>query len=335
MEEKSYERISHARGVKLATKILAKAGYSAAHASSMIENMVEAQAQECHSHGLYRLIDCTNVANAGMVNLTADPIVTDHAASVVKVDACGGNSLLALKNGLQLLSQKAKATGIAALAINNTFHYSALWWEVELISKLGLVAIAMSPTMPFVAPYGGTKPLLGTNPIAFAWPRPGNDPYTFDFATSAAARGEVEIRRRRGEILPSEWAIDNEGQPTTDAEIAMSGALLPFGKHKGSAISIMVELLAGPLIGDLLSYQTGPVNNTENKGIVHGELIIAIDPDHFGVSFEAAEGLFQEIVAQGARLPSQRRRTAKQRSNKDGLLISKELLVELKQLSET
>lgn len=97
----------------------------------------------------------------------------------------------------------------------------------------------------------------------------------------------------------------------------------------------MVELLAGPLIGDLLSYQTGPVNNTEGKGIAHGELIIAIDPDRFGVSFDAAEGLFQEITAQGARLPSQRRRTAKQRSQKDGLLISSELLVELNQLADS
>ncbi len=333
-EMSSFQRISRERGVELATKILARAGYSDDHASIMIENMVEAQAQECHSHGLYRLIDCTKVANAGLVNLTAVPVVTDHAVSVVKVDAGGGNSLLAFKKGLGLLSEKAKANGIAALAINNSFHYSALWWEVELISELGLVALAMSPTMPFVAPYGGIKPLLGTNPMAFSWPRPGGEPYTFDFATSAAARGEVEIRRRRGETLPPEWAIDNEGNPTTDAERAMSGALLPFGKHKGSAISIMVELLAGPMIGDLLSHQTGQVNNTENKGLVHGELIIAIDPDRFGVSVDSAEGLFQEIVGQGARLPSQRRRTASKRSQSDGLLISSELLVELTQLCD-
>lgn len=334
MEEKSYERITHARAVEIATNILDKAGYSKDHAESMIENMVEAQAQECHSHGLYRLLDCTRVARAGAVNLTAEPVVIDHSASVIKVDAGGGNSLLALKRATGLLEQKAKSNGIAALAINNTFHYSALWWEVEQIAQLGLVGLAMNPTMPFVAPYGGIKPLLGTNPMAFAWPRPGKDPFTFDFATSAAARGEVEIRSRRGETLPSEWAIDSEGNPTTDAQSAMEGALLPFGKHKGSAIAIMVELLAGPLIGDLLSHQTGPAGNDEGKGITHGELVVALDPETFGASLENAEVLFEAIVAQGARLPSQRRRQAKERSKTEGLLISSELLAELGDLAD-
>ncbi len=334
MEENSYERITRERATELASKILTKAGYSQDHAQSMADNMIEGQAQECHSHGLYRLIDCAKVANAGLVNLTAQPIVTDHAPSVVKVDACGGNSLLALKKGLKPLSEKAKSNAIAALAINNSFHYSALWWDVEQISALGLVAIAMSPTLPFVAPYGGTKPLLGTNPMAFSWPRPGGEPYTFDFATSAAARGEVEIRNRRGEALPPEWAIDGEGKPTTDAKSAMAGALLPFGKHKGSAISIMVELLAGALIGDLLSYQTAPANSSKTKGIVHGELIIAIDPERFGASVDAAEGLFKEITDQGARLPSQRRRAAKKASEEKGLLISSELLLELDQMAK-
>ncbi|QCO55885.1 oxidoreductase [Pseudorhodobacter turbinis] len=334
MAGKTYEHISPENARKLATVILAKAKFSEDQASSMIQNMIDAQAQECHSHGLYRLIDCYNAAKSGQINLTAQPVVTDHAPSVVKVDACQGNSLLAFKSGLGLLTQKARANGIAAMAINNSFHYSALWWEVELISDLGLVALAMSPTLPFVAPYGGIKPLLGTNPMAFSWPRPGGDPYTFDFATSASARGEIEIRRRRGETLPPEWAIDSEGNPTTDAERAMSGALLPFGKHKGSAISIMVELLAGPLIGDLLSCQTAPLNSSDTKNITHGELVIVLDPARFGVSFEAAEGLFQDIEAQGARLPSQRRRAAKRRSDKEGLLISSELLVELEQLAK-
>ncbi|WP_050526470.1 Ldh family oxidoreductase [Pseudorhodobacter aquimaris] len=334
MEKKSYEHISLERARALAAAILAKAQYSDEHASSMIQNMVDAQAQECHSHGLYRLLDCYNAAKSGQINLTSQPVVTDHAASVVKVDALQGNSLLAFEKGLVLLAEKARANGIAAMAINNSFHYSALWWEVEKISDLGLVGLAMSPTLPFVAPYGGIKPLLGTNPMAFSWPRPGSDPYTFDFATSASARGEIEIRRRRGETLPPEWAIDSEGNPTTDAESAMSGALLPFGKHKGSAISIMVELLAGSLIGDLLSCQTAPLNTSDTKNITHGELIIVLDPACFGVSYESAEGLFKEIEAQGARLPSQRRRTAKQRSDKEGLLISSELLQELDQLAK-
>ena len=280
-------------------------------------------------HGLYRLIACSTVAEAGLVNLPATPEVTDRAPSVVAVDAKGGNSLLAFQSGAERLVEKARAGGIAALAINDCFHYSALWWEVEQLSAQGLVALAMTPTHPYVAPFGGTQPLFGTNPIAFSWLRPEGEPYTFDFATSSVARGEVEIRSRRGETLPEGWAIDDAGQPTADSTKALAGALLPFGRHKGSAISTMVELLAGPLIGDLLSSQTAEPGSSAEKGIQHGELVIAIDPSRFGVSFATAERLFEEIAGQGARLPSQRRRAAKREAEKEGLLISSELLEDL------
>ena len=333
MDNKTYERITHQHAGDLATIILSKAGYSEAHITVMAQNMLDAQAQECHSHGLYRLITCSNMAATGLVNLTAEPTVTDHAISVAKADAHGGNSLLAFKTALDMVTGKARDSGIAALAINNCFHYSALWWEVEQLAQLGFVAMAMNPTHPYVAPFGGTAPLFGTNPFAFSWPRPDGDPYTFDFATSAAARGEVEIRNRRGEPLPAGWAIDRDGNPTTESASALAGALLPFGGHKGSAISTMIELMAGPLIGDLLSSQTSEPGAREGKSILHGELIILFDPERFGVSFDSAEMLFQKIIDQGARLPSQRRRAARLQSEKDGLLVSTELLAELNQMA--
>ncbi|SFH12453.1 Malate/lactate/ureidoglycolate dehydrogenase, LDH2 family [Palleronia marisminoris] len=328
-ESRPYERIPRQHAADIATKILGGAGYSQAHVEVMARNMVEAQAQECHSHGLYRLVSCSTVAESGLVNLTATPEVTDRAPGVVAVDAKGGNSLLAFQAGVGQLVEKARASGIAALAVNDCFHYSALWWEVEQLSAQGLVALAMTPTHPYVAPFGGTQPLLGTNPLAFSWPRPDGEPYTFDFATSAVARGEVELRSRQGEALPEEWAIDDAGQPTTDSTKALAGALLPFGRHKGSAISTMVELMAGPLIGDLLSCQTAEPGSSARKGVQHGELVIAIDPGRFGVSLETAERLFEEISDQGARLPSERRRAAKREAAKAGLLVASHLLADL------
>ncbi|SES19446.1 Malate/lactate/ureidoglycolate dehydrogenase, LDH2 family [Tranquillimonas rosea] len=330
MTSDGYERIPRERAVEIAETALRKAGFSTAHRRAMTRNMVEAQAQECHSHGLYRLIACSTVAEAGLVDPVAEPSLRDEGPGVVGIDAHGGNSLLGFDLGAESLAEKVRTTGLAALAIRNCHHFSALWWEVEQLSERGLVALAMTPTHPYVAPFGGTEPLLGTNPIAFSWPRPGGDPYTFDFATSAVARGEVELRARRGESLPEGWAIDAAGAPTTDGKSALSGALLPFGEHKGSAISTMVELLAGPLIGDLLSSQTAEPNSSDEKGILHGELVVAIDPDRFGVSFATAERLFEGIAGQGARLPSVRRREARDRSDRDGLLISSDLLAELR-----
>jgi len=102
----------------------------------------------------------------------------------------------------------------------------------------------------YVAPAGGTKPVYGTNPMAFAWPRAGKPPMVFDQASSASARGEIQLHLRDGKPLPEGWAIDAEGKPTTDPQAALGGAQLTFGGYKGAAIALMVELLAGALIGE-------------------------------------------------------------------------------------
>ncbi len=143
---------------------------------------------------------------------------------------------------------------------------------------MGLAALALCPSYSTVAPAGGSRPLLGTNPFAFAWPRPGGVPYVFDFATSVAARGEIELHRRAGKPLPEGWALDADGAPTTDPAAALAGAMLPFGAHKGSAISTMVELLAGTMIGDLTSAAALDALGTTTLAPRHGELILAFRP---------------------------------------------------------
>lgn len=339
MESQGYRRIPRDAAAALAGRILAGAGFSAAHVAVMAANMLDAQAQECHSHGLYRLIGCARAARVGAVDPRAEPVISDAAPALVRADAGGGCSLLAFSRSLDLLAAKAGQGGMAALAITRCFHYSALWWEVEQLATRGLVALAMTPTHAYVAPFGGRRPLLGTNPLAFAWPRPdGAPPYCFDFATSAAARGEVELKARAGAALPEGWAIDAAGQPTTDAAAALDGALLSFGGHKGSAIATMIELLAGPLIGELAGYRTAPPGSggagsgEAGRGAVHGELVLAFSPEVFGSDAAGAEALFAGILDTGARLPSQRRQAAG-RAASAGLLVEADLLAELERLA--
>ncbi|MBE0399639.1 Ldh family oxidoreductase [Halomonas sp. FME1] len=322
----------------LSKKVLIKNGFSQAHADAITKSVLAAQRDECHSHGLYRLIGCVQTALNGGVDTDAEPSITDQAASVVKVNANKGCSLLSFELGKPMLIEKAKANGIAALAINNSFHFSALWSEVEALSAEGLVALAMTPSHAFVAPAGGTLPLLGTNPIAFSWPRPDGTPYTFDFATSVVARGEIELHRRAGKSIPHGWAINDEGKATTDPVAALAGAMLPFGSYKGSALSTMVELLAGPLIGDLLGHETQAANAEKTGKPFHGELIIAMSPEAFlGSQAEShlkhAEVLFDSILGQGARLPSQRRFEARERSHANGVTFPKALYDELNALA--
>jgi len=307
----------------LSVDVLTRNGFSREHAVAIANVVCAGQRDECHSHGLYRLLGCVQSIKAGKVNGTVLPEVFDHAPGIVRVDAKGGFSLLAFEAGRRMLVEKARKTGIAALAINQCYHFSALWPEVEALAADGVVAIAMTPSHNWVAPFGGTKPVFGTNPLAFAWPRPDGHPFVFDFATSSVARGEIELHRRAGKAIPLDWALDESGTPTSDATKALAGAMTTFGGHKGSALSTMIELMAGPLIGDLSSIESKQFDNGVGAAPYHGELLLAFDPKVFtGVEAadhaQRAEVIFEAIVDQGARLPSQRRYAARARSLANG-----------------
>ena len=185
--------------------------------------------------------------------------------------------------------------------------------------------------MPRWPPAGGSRPVFGTNPMAFGWPRPDGHPYVFDFATSAVARGEIELYRRSGRAIPPGWGIDAAGATTTDpATVLQHGAMLTFGGHKGSALSTMIELLAGPLIGDLTSMESKTLDGDAGGTPCHGELILAFNPAFFSqgdarADQARAEQLFQAITDQGARLPSQRRFEARARSLAQGVRIPRAL----------
>lgn len=263
------------------------------------------------------------------------------APAVVRVDAKGGFSPCAFERGLPHLVTKARDAGIALLAINHCVHSTALWVELERLAEQGLVAIACNPTQAYVAPNGGKQPLLGTNPIAFGWPYPSDAPFIFDFATSTIARGDIELYRREGRAIPEAWGVDRHGAPCSDpAEVLDHGAMTTFGEHKGSALAIMIELMAGPLIGDLLSVESSEHDEGRLGLPYHGELIIAIDPSRLtGQSstahMERSELLFDAILGQGARLPSQRRYRERARSLAHGAEVSLALVKEIEALLAT
>ena len=312
----------------LTLAILHKAGVSTIQADALARVIVAAERDACKSHGVYRIEGVLRTVKAGKVNPQAVPILLPDANSaIVKVDAQGGFANAAFDLGLPSLVNRTRQLGLATLVINDCCHFSALWSEVESLTDQGLAAMVMCPSYATVAPSGGYKPLLGTNPFAFGWPRHQADPYVFDFATSVAARGEIELLRRAGKAIPEGWAIDALGQPTTDPEAALEGAMLPFGGHKGSAISTMIELLAAIMIGDKTSPEALDFMGTTSLAPVHGELIIAFDPEKFaqgraGNPFNRAEQLFEAILDTGARLPSQRRVAARQNSQSDGIMLT-------------
>lgn len=314
----------------LSRAVLTRHGLAPDHVEAVTETIVAGERDECAAHGVYRLLNCINTLKTGKVSPDARPILHDVAPALLRVDAAGGFAQLAFQQGVSTLITKSKTSGIAALAINNCVHFAALWPEVETVVAAGLVAFAFTPSHAWVAPAGGRQPLFGTNPIAFGWPRPGPFPYVFDFATSAVARGEIELHRRAGKPIPEGWGVDGEGRPTTDAATALAGAMLTFGGHKGSALSTMIELIAGPLIGDMTSAESLAFDAGAGSSPFGGELIIAIDPAGFLGTAAAdhlarAEAVFDGITGQGARLPSQRRYEGRVRSLANGVRIPRAL----------
>lgn len=307
-------------------EIFGRAGLSPRQAAAVARTIVAGERDACKSHGVYRIEGCLRTVRAGKVEPRAEPELSDDGSAVIRVDAGGGFSPLAFEVGAPVLAERARALGVAALVINGCTHFSALWPEVEMLTDRGLAALVLCPSYTSVAPAGGSRALFGTNPIAFGWPRQDRPPYVFDFATSVVARGEIELHRREGKPLPEGWAIDAEGRPTTDPEAALRGALLPFGGHKGSAISTMVELLAGVMIGDLTSPEAFEHLGSMDLLPHHGELVLAFDPVRFaagrGDPLARAERLFDAIVGLGARLPSQRRFAARARSEAEGMALT-------------
>jgi len=165
--------------------------------------------------------------------------------------------------------------------------------------------------MPSVAPAGATKPLFGTNPISFAWPRKNKTPVVYDMATASMAMGEVQVAARDGHKVPMGTGLDKNGEKTDDpAAIANGGVLLPFGGHKGSAIAMMVELLAAGLVGDLFSFEAKVADNKDGGPARGGEFIMALSPQLIAGDGwnEHAEKFFTEMESMdGVRLPGQRR----------------------------
>ncbi|HDT2075379.1 MULTISPECIES: Ldh family oxidoreductase [Enterobacter] len=321
----------------LAFNVLRGNGFSEAHAAAVAKNVTHGERDGCASHGLWRLLGIVETLRKGKVSPDAEPAIADTAPAIVKADAGGAFSLLAFERALPLLIEKARHGGIAALAINRCVHFSALFADVEPLTEAGLVALATTPSHAWVAPAGGTQPLFGTNPIAFGWPRGDKPPFIFDMATSAAARGEIQLHQRAGKPVPEGWGIDAQGKPTTDAQAILDGAMLTFGGHKGSVLAAMVELLAGPLIGDMTSAESLAWDEGAGGLPYGGELILALDPTRFlgndaAAHLARAETLFSGMTQQGARLPGERRYHSRERANRNGLEITLTLFNDISEL---
>jgi (2R)-3-sulfolactate dehydrogenase (NADP+) len=316
----------------LVIRALLRARTSERNARSVARALVRAEAEGLKGHGLSRVPSYAAQARVGKIDGFATPQVTRPKPAVVAVDAAHGFAFPALDAACEALPEAARAQGIAVAPIRRSHHAGAAGHPVERLADDGLVALLFANTPAAIAPSGGTKPLYGTNPIAFACPMLGAEPIVIDLSLSKVARGNILAAKQRGEPIPEGWAFNADGQPTTDPEAALAGTMAPLGDAKGTALALMVELLAAGLTGG--TYAAEATSFLDDKGPPPGtgQLILALDPVALGGPGALARfgALASAIEAQpGTRLPGARRRALRARAEADGIAVADALLAEI------
>ena len=294
----------------LAQSTLLANGCDDANASAIADIVTRAERDGSHSHGLFRMPGYVQGLRSGKVDGKAIPSVNKKTPAIINVDGHGCYAPLAQAVGLPVLAEAANDIGIAALSLTGVHHFAALWPETEYLADRGLVGVACTAYKPTVAPAGSTQKLFGTNPLSFAWPRPGKSPVCFDMATSSMALGDVQIAARDGKEVPPGTGLDSDGNATTDPAKIAAGVLLPFGGYKGSAIAMMVELLAAGLTSEAFSFEAEENDNNDGAPPRGGEMIIALSPQLIaGEGWEAHVETFMDRLTslEGVRVPGARR----------------------------
>ncbi len=294
----------------LAVRVLTAAGATAANAGPVADAVVTAQAEGIHSHGLTWLTTFADHLRNGKVDGKADPQVTQAAPAGLSVDARSGFAHPAIAKGIESLIPLTRQTGIAAMAVKNSYNCLVVGHHVRRIAEAGLVALGFVNSPKSIAPWGGTKAVFGTNPLAFACPRKEGAPLVIDQSSSKVARGEIRLAQQEGREIPLGWALDPKGKPTTDAAAAMAGTVLPYGDYKGYGIALMVDLMAGAMTGARFSHQADSFVGDDGGPPGTGQFFLAIDPGPLGGGdfTRRVDGLCALILDEpGVQLPGDKR----------------------------
>lgn len=317
---------------ELVLQTLLRCNTAPANAASVARALIAAEQVGQAGHGLRRVPSYAAQALTGKVDGHAAPCGHSARPGVFAVDAAHGFAYPALDLAVDWLVKAAPQQGIAAAGIARSHHCGVAGVTVERLAEAGLVALLFANTPAAMAPWGGRKALFGTDPIAFAAPRSsGRAPVVVDVSLSKVARGKIMAAEQKGSAIPEGWALDAEGKPTTDPVAALAGTMIPMGDAKGTALALMVELLAAGLMGANFGHEASSFFDAKGEPPGVGQLILALDPDAFS---DRARSRIDDLAGAiedepGARLPGARRGTLKQAVADKGLDVDDALLAQI------
>ncbi len=322
---------------QLIAKALVAHNTSDTNAHSVAAALAAAEAEGQKGHGVSRVAAYAAQAKSGKVDGHAQPQITEVGTAAVRVDAKSGFAYPALEAAIERLISLTPQTGVAVAAIAHSHHCGAMGYHVEKLAKHGMIGLMFSNSPKGIAPWGGHTGVFGTNPIAFAAPRPHHAPLVVDMSLSKVARGKIKVASQNNESIPEGWALDAEGNPTTDSQAAMSGTLLPMGDAKGAALVMMVEVLSAALTASHFGFEASSFFDAEGEPPHIGQLLLAIHPgplseNGFGPRLET---LIATILEQpGTRIPGTRRLGLRNRARQSGIKLSQSVYEKLVILGE-
>lgn len=312
----------------MSRRMLEASGASPLQSDATARSIRDAEADGIRTVGLsYLPTYCDHVA-CGKVTGNAVPTLTTPRPATVVVNAHLGFCHPAYEAGEDALVAAAQQCGVGMLAITHSYSAGVLGWFVERLAQRGLVALMFANSSALMAPHGGTRAFFGTNPIAWAAPRVNGAPVVADMSSSTVAWVKVNAAALAGEPIPLGWALDAQGNPTTDATAALAGSMAPAGGHKGSALALLVDVMSGGVADSLFSHEAGNFGGTAGGPPDVGQVVLAIDPSATaGNAFtDRLEYEFATLSAEpGVRLPGDRRLAARTHAEQHGVEVPDEL----------
>jgi (2R)-3-sulfolactate dehydrogenase (NADP+) len=325
--------------LELVFDALQKHQTSTENAKEVADALICAEIDGQSGHGLSRVPSYIQQLSSGKVDGNAKPTIVSSNGAVIRIDAKNGFAYPALSLAIKELVSCSKKYGIAVASISHSHHFGQAGRHVERLAESELIGLMFGNTPKAIPPWGGSKALYGTNPIAFSVPRSKTPPLVIDLSLSKVARGKVMMANQKNERIPQGWAIDEQGNPTSDAKKALAGAMLPIGDAKGSALALMIEILSAALTGSNFGFEASSFFDSEGDSPGVGQLIIAIDPSFFSgdVFSERVETIINAILEQpSTRLPGNKRlEKRKWREKTKTIAIPQELYDEIVKLTKS
>jgi len=321
----------------LVCQALVASNVSTTNATCVAKALVYAECAGQIGHGISRVASYSAQALSGKVDGHATPVITPVKTASIHIDANHGFAYPALDLAIAALPAVAHEHGLGVAGISHSHHSGQAGYHVHRLAQHGVVAMMFGNSPKAIAPWGSTRPVYGTNPIAFAAPRHNKPPLVVDLSLTKVARGKIMVAAKNNSPIPAGWALGPDGLPTTDPHQALKGTMLPIGDAKGAALALVFEILAAALTGANFGYEASSFFEAEGDRPGVGQVLIAFAGDAIrseGVFAERLEALLDLVAAEGGvRLPGTRTQACLEKSRREGVVVARATLDEVQKLA--